>query len=255
MSSGEAHGMREASGMREDAGGDGPRPEGGPTHQADLGRRAEARRRELGLTRADVALRSGAAPEYIRYVEERSATPGIGFLLRLAYALDTTVAELTGATADLPAGTGEAAHAPELVTLDAEECRELLSTHGVGRVTVTLDDEPAVFPVNYTVDGDLVAFRTAADAAPAAAAGCRTAFEVDHIDDALSQGWSVLLVGTAQRVTDPRRVRGLEERAHTAPWAGGDRGLWIAVTPARITGRRILTHHGRPAGAPPPHAP
>ncbi|MFB7225373.1 hypothetical protein [Streptomyces sp. NPDC056227] len=35
--------------------------------------------------------------------EERQATPGIGFLLQLAQAPETTVAELTGSTTELPA--------------------------------------------------------------------------------------------------------------------------------------------------------
>ncbi|MEV8394009.1 MULTISPECIES: pyridoxamine 5'-phosphate oxidase family protein [unclassified Streptomyces] len=213
-------------------------------HRADLGRRVLARRQELGLTREDVAVRAGSAPGYIQYLEEHPAAPGIGFLLRLADALETTVPELTGATTDLPPGIGRAGYHPEMITLSAEDSRTLLSTHGVGRVAVTREGEPAIFPVNYTVDGELVAYRTAPDAAPAAAAGHEVAFEVDHIDEAFSQGWSVLVVGAAQSVTEPERVRRLEELAHTTAWAGGDRGLWIAISPTQVTGRRIQVHHG-----------
>ncbi|MFJ2112550.1 MULTISPECIES: helix-turn-helix domain-containing protein [unclassified Streptomyces] len=206
-------------------------PEGPENTRArsDLGRRAVARRTELGLTREDVALRAGSAPGYIQYLEEGSAAPGTGFLLRLADALETTAEELVGATADLPVGVGRAGLHPVPVPLSPEECHTLLSTRGVGRVVVTVGGDPAVFPVNYTVDGDLVAFRTAPGAAPAAAVGRSVAFEVDHIDDPLSQGWSVLVVGAAQVVTDPGQVLRLEERA---PWAGGDRGLWIGIPPA-----------------------
>jgi hypothetical protein len=46
---------------------------------------------------------------------------------------------------------------------------------------------------------------------------------VDHIDEALSQGWSVLLLGTAAAVTDPEDDRRLDELAYTTPWAGGRR--------------------------------
>ncbi|PVE11922.1 helix-turn-helix domain-containing protein [Streptomyces scopuliridis] len=220
------------------------RPGNPAPHRADLGRRVLARRQELGLTREDVAVRAGSAPGYIQYLEEHSASPGIGFLLRLADALETTVTELTGATTDLPPGIGAAGYHPELITLSTEESRTLLSTHGVGRVAVKRDGEPAIFPVNYTVDGDLVAYRTAPDAGPAAAAGHEVAFEADHIDEAFSQGWSVLVVGPAQSVTDPERVRRLEELAHTTAWAGGDRGLWIVITPTQVTGRRIQVRHG-----------
>ncbi|MEE1754666.1 helix-turn-helix domain-containing protein [Streptomyces sp. SP18CS02] len=215
-----------------------------PEHlRGDIGRRVAARREELGLSREDVALRAGSAPGYIQYLEERTATPGMGFMLRLADALETTVAALTGGTADLPPGSGHAAYHAELVDLDPDACRSLLGTHGVGRVAVTTHEGPAILPVNYMIaaDGDVV-FRTSPDSVPARAAGGEIAFEVDHIDDALSQGWSVLVVGTARAVTDPESVRDLEAQAYSTPWAGGDREHWIAVTPVRVTGRRILVH-------------
>lgn len=210
-----------------------------PPTPGDIGRRAAVRREQLGLTRAEVAERAGSAPGYIQYVEEKPAVPGIGFLLRLADALQTTVEELTGGTVDLPPGIGEAAYHPELVALDEDECRALLGTHGVGRVGVTTAEGPAIVPVNYLIVHGDVAFRTAPEALPAEAAGHEVAFEVDHIDEALSQGWSVLIVGGARKVTDPHSVRALDEMAYTAPWAGGTRPLWIAITLARVTGRRI----------------
>nr|WSZ99216.1 pyridoxamine 5'-phosphate oxidase family protein [Streptomyces sp. NBC_00857] len=219
-----------------------PGGEGSVTHRSDLGRRVVARREELGLSREDVARRAGSAPGYVQYLEEGTAAPGPGFLLRLADALETTVGELAGTTADLPSGVGQAALHPELITLSEGECRALLATHGVGRVVVTVGGGPAVFPVNYTVDGDLVAFRTEPGTAPAAAVGQSVAFEVDYIDDAFSQGWSVLVTGAAQVFTDREQVLRLEEKAHSTAWAGGDRRLWIGITPRQITGRRILVH-------------
>ncbi|MER7156483.1 helix-turn-helix domain-containing protein, partial [Streptomyces lydicus] len=90
----------------------GSAPEPGRS-RSDLGRRAALRRRQLGLTRAEVAARAAASPGYLRYVEESGASTGIGFLLRLAGALETTVAELTGGTTELPAGVGRAAAHPE----------------------------------------------------------------------------------------------------------------------------------------------
>ncbi|MEU6526798.1 pyridoxamine 5'-phosphate oxidase family protein, partial [Streptomyces sp. NPDC046924] len=84
-----------------------------------------------------------------------------------------------------------------------------------------------------------IAFRTAPDSVPAAAVGSEVAFEVDHVDDAMSQGWSVLAVGPARLVTGPDEMRRLTERAHTAPWAGGGRETWVSIQPTRLTGRRI----------------
>lgn len=207
--------------------------------RGDIGRRVTARREQLGLSREEVALRAGSAPGYLQYIEEQPSAPGIGFLLRLADALETTVVELTGGNVELPPGMGRAGHRPVMLELSPDECRALMSTHGVGRVAVTTADGPAIVPVNYQVTDGAIAYRTAADAVPAAAAGSEVAFEVDHIDDAMSQGWSVLVVGTARVVTDPSVVRRLEAEAHTSPWAGGDRGLWLTIEPTRISGRRI----------------
>jgi nitroimidazol reductase NimA-like FMN-containing flavoprotein (pyridoxamine 5'-phosphate oxidase superfamily) len=93
--------------------------------------------------------------------------------------------------------------------------------------------------VNYSVVDDAVVFRTAPGSAPAAAAGQQVAFEVDHIDEALSRGWSVHVRGRAREVTEPDAVRRLEERAYSGPWAGGERNTWVCVDLADITGRSI----------------
>lgn len=221
-----------------------PNPETGSGPQeartrSDLGRRVVLRRQQLGLTREEVAARAAVSPGYLQYVEESAADPTVGFMLRLASALETTVAELVGGTMELPAGFGKAAAHPEVLVLSPAECRERLSTHGVGRIAVTIDDAPAVFPVNYTVAEELIAYRTAPEAGPAAAAGQEIALEVDHIDDAFSQGWSVLVVGHAHVVTNTYESRRLEEHAHTGPWVGDGRHQWIALCPTQITGRRI----------------
>jgi nitroimidazol reductase NimA-like FMN-containing flavoprotein (pyridoxamine 5'-phosphate oxidase superfamily) len=187
-----------------------------------------------------VAARTGTAPAYLQYLEEHpTAAPGTSFLIRLATALETTVNQLRGGGADLPPGVGQAAYHPELLELDPEECRARLATHGVGRVAVSTPRGPAIVPVNYAVVDGAVVFRTAPDAAPALAGGTEAAFEVDHIDEALSQGWSVLVVGRAEYVTDAAAIQHLADEARTRPWAGGDRELWVRIAPEQVTGRRI----------------
>lgn len=214
------------------------------SRQGDLGRRLSTRREQLGLTHQEVAARCHSAAGYISYLEEQPVTsPGIGFLITLANALETTVAELTGGTADLPSGTGRAPYHPQFTELGAGECRRLLGTHGVGRVGISTPEGPLILPVNYTLLENAIAFRTAPNAPPAAAAGNRIAFEVDRMDDALSQGWSVLLVGVARAVTDIGQVSLLDKKALSLPWAGGNRSLWITVIPTQITGRRIAARN------------
>ncbi|GAB2444311.1 DUF1918 domain-containing protein [Streptomyces incanus] len=208
-------------------------------HTSDLGRRVATERERQGMTRAETARRARMAPAYLAYLEEQQADPSLATLINLAGALNTTVQALRGGGTEMPPGQGVALAHPRLLDLGPEECRILLSTHGVGRVAVSTPDGPAVVPVNYEVVDDVIAFRTAPDSVPGAAVGSDTAFEVDHVDEAMSQGWSVLAVGPARLVTDPDDVQRLTEHSHTAPWAGGEREMWVSIRPTSLTGRRI----------------
>ncbi|MEU6657684.1 pyridoxamine 5'-phosphate oxidase family protein [Streptomyces sp. NPDC046821] len=209
--------------------------------QGDIGRRIAQRREELGLTREETAAKVGTAPGYIQYLEEKStAMPGIGVLIRLADALGIDVATLRGGEVGLPPGIGQAAAQPELTEMSVDECWERLSTHGVGRVAIDAPNGLLVLPLNYTVVDGTIAFRTAPGATPATAVGHQVAFEVDRIDEALSQGWSVLLQGRARVVTDPDTVRRLNALAYSGPWAGGERDMWVRVEPDSVSGRRIV---------------
>ncbi|MEU1694858.1 pyridoxamine 5'-phosphate oxidase family protein [Streptomyces hirsutus] len=211
----------------------------GAHHTSDLGRRVATERERQGLTRAETARRARMAPAYLAYLEEHQADPSLATLINLAGALNTTVQALRGGGTEMPPGQGAALLHPRLLDLDPEECRTLLSTHGVGRVAVSTPDGPAVAPVNYEVVDDVIAFRTAPGSLPAAAVGSDTAFEVDRVDETMSQGWSVLAVGPARLVTDADAVRRLTEHARTAPWTGGEREMWVAIRPTSLTGRRI----------------
>ncbi|WP_367325757.1 pyridoxamine 5'-phosphate oxidase family protein [Streptomyces sp. HUAS ZL42] len=214
-------------------------PPGRTSNPGDIGRRIATERTRQGLTREETARRARMAPEYLAYLEEQPADPTAAALIRLADALGTTTVALRGAGIDLPPGQGRALAHPQFLGLAPEECRVLLSTHGVGRIAVSTPHGPAVVPVNYEVIEDAIAFRTAPDSLPAGAVGSEVAFEVDHVDEAMSQGWSVLVVGPARVVTDPDAVRRLVDGAHTTPWPGGEREMWVSIEPTRITGRRI----------------
>lgn len=184
----------------------------------DIGRRVGVERRRQGLSLVEAARRAMMSPDYLAYLEEQPSDPSLATLIRLADALGTTVAALRGGSMDLPPGQGHALLHPRLRSLAPEECRTLLSTHGVGRVAMSASDgRPVVVPVNYEMVDDAIVFRTAPDSVAAPAAGTEVAFEVDHVDDAMSQGWSVLAVGPASVVTKPEAVRKLTQHAHTTP--------------------------------------
>ncbi|MET8138528.1 pyridoxamine 5'-phosphate oxidase family protein [Streptomyces sp. NPDC005251] len=211
------------------------------TAPGDIGRRIASRREALGLTREDTAARAGTVVGYLQYLEEQStATPGTSVLIRLADALGTSVAALHGGESDLPPGLGQAADHSELIELGPEECLARMSTHGVGRIATATAGGLVILPVNYSVVDGAIIFRTAPGSTIAAAVGSHVAFQVDHVDEALSQGWSVLVQGSARAVTDPDARRRLDALAHSRPWAGGaERDLWVRVEQDRISGRRI----------------
>ncbi|MEV8550223.1 pyridoxamine 5'-phosphate oxidase family protein [Streptomyces glaucescens] len=212
--------------------------EAGPV--GDLGRRIAQRRTELGLTLQETAAEAGMATAYLQHLEEHpTASPDAATLLRLAGALHTTVWHLTGGDVDLPPGLGHASRTPLVTELTEAECRALLSTHGVGRLAMTTASGPVVVPVNYSVIDGTIVLRTAAGTTPWQAIDQHVAFEVDRIDEAFSEGWSVLVRGRARAVTNPDEVGRLEERAYSAPWVGGRRDQWVSIDPAGMTGRRI----------------
>ncbi|MFI8106102.1 helix-turn-helix domain-containing protein [Streptomyces sp. NPDC086023] len=215
---------------------------GAPPGRTDLGRRLVARREALGLSREELGRRCGADANYVAYLEDHAATPAIGTLLRVADALGVSVDDLTGASAERVPGRSGARRDTALVPIGEDECRQLLGTHGVGRIAISTDEGPAVFPVNYVTAGPGVAFRTAADSPAARAAGTRAAFEIDHIDDVTAGGWSVLAVGVLTAVTDGAELHRLSAVARSHPWAGGPRSHWMTITPDRVTGRRVV--HG-----------
>ncbi|PWK65186.1 hypothetical protein BCL76_113173 [Streptomyces sp. CG 926] len=216
-----------------------PQPSGGTAGRTDLGRRLAARREALGLTREDLGRRCGADGHYIAYLEEHAAAPAIGTLVRLADVLGVTVDDLTGASTGRVRGRSSARLDTALTPLDADECRTLLGTHGVGRIAVFTPEGPAILPVNYVTAGSDIAFRTAAEALAARAAGTEVAFEIDNIDDVTAGGWSVLAVGELEAVTNTDEVQHLTATARSQPWAGGPRTHWMKLTPLRLTGRRV----------------
>lgn len=130
-----------------------------------------------------------------------------------------------------------------LAALSPHECLRLLRGHpvSVGRLGVTdVDGQPLIMPVNYRLDGDAVIIRTAPGSLLAErAAGHRVAFEVDDVDAAWREGWSVLVQGVAQPVTDIVELARLR-RVPLRPWAPGDRPLYLRIEPTAITGRQIL---------------
>ena len=94
-------------------------------------------------------------------------------------------------------------------------------------------------PVNFAVLAGTVVVRTAEGTVIDGHAGEQAALEVDHIDEALCQGWSVLVRGLAHRVAHPAELHRLQADAAVWPWPGGEREVYVRIVPSQVTGRRI----------------
>ncbi len=130
--------------------------------------------------------------------------------------------------------------AQRLEELDRATCVELLAHHRmVGRLGIVVDGRPVIFPLNYLYEDEAVVFCTAGGTKlNAIAGGADVAFEVDDSVPLRHGGWSVLVRGHAEVITDPSEVARLR-RGPLHPWAKGARANWVRIRVDEISGRRI----------------
>ncbi len=78
-----------------------------------------------------------------------------------------------------------------------------------GRVGVCTPEKPVILPVNYSVVGESIIFRTTPYGVVANHDWASSiAFEVDYVDYADHKGWSVLATGRGERVEDTENSPG-----------------------------------------------
>jgi nitroimidazol reductase NimA-like FMN-containing flavoprotein (pyridoxamine 5'-phosphate oxidase superfamily) len=128
-----------------------------------------------------------------------------------------------------------------LEELPLEECVMLLAGSALGRLGVVVDGTPEIFPVNHTVDpvtGCIVFPTNHRTKFQAALHWPTVAFEVDGLEPDGRSGWSVMVIGHAEEVTDlGEQVRAAAHRF--VLWGTGPHTVWLRIVPERITGRRI----------------
>jgi len=133
----------------------------------------------------------------------------------------------------------------EMETLDRATCFDLLRIVAIGRVAWAAEDGHAVvLPVNFVVDDDGIVFRTSEGSKlDAVREGHRLSFEADDVEPALHVGWSVLVTGVAEIVSEAEQVRRLEG-LDVAPWERSPKPYFIRVRTSEVTGRRLPLHPG-----------
>src|SRR4051794_36561356 len=85
--------------------------------------------------------------------------------------------------------------------ISSADCVALLAQESVGRLAVVIGNRPYILPVNYSMDGRVVVFRTADGTKFDGAMRGPVAFEIDHYDTERRSGWSVIVHGRAEEVT------------------------------------------------------
>lgn len=124
--------------------------------------------------------------------------------------------------------------------LDRQECLRLLGKVPVGRVVYTRQALPAVLPVNFSLDTDSsVLLRTSARSDLVRAVdGVVVAFEADEFSTRTRSGWSVVVTGRAQVVTDPAEH---ERLLRTGPgsWMPIQDDVFVRIEATMVTGREL----------------
>lgn len=124
------------------------------------------------------------------------------------------------------------------VELDEAECRRLLATATVGRISFTYGALPAIVPVAFALlEGQVLV--PAVDGSPMVGAvrGAIVAFGVDSFDPRTETGWGVTVVGPARVLRDLHRLMGLSRAGLPVVWTGPGRCV-IAVQVGLIRGWR-----------------
>jgi len=118
------------------------------------------------------------------------------------------------------------------------ECIDLLESQEIGRVCIVEHSYPLAFPVNYRVttgpDLPTIVFRTS----PSAAIGTYTgqaSFEIDVVDAARRNAWSVIARGTLRRGDERHWL------VSPTPLVSEGRIQWMALTISSISGRRFVS--------------
>jgi len=138
-------------------------------------------------------------------------------------------------------GRALAVDAHGIEVIPREECLRLLVSGHVARLAVVAGGQPLVFPINYTLAGEDVVFRTGAGTKLQALEGSSVAVQIDRVDEATLTGWSVLVQGHAEEITDRSAPEVAALRAlPLEPWAPGPKEHWFRVRATTVSGRRVV---------------
>lgn len=133
--------------------------------------------------------------------------------------------------------------APPMHILSEAECWTRLEAAEFGRMAYHLADEVHIAPVNYAVDERRIVFRTSEGSKLLGVVMNEdVAFEIDRIDDAAQNAWSVVARGRAH-ILEGEDARGADN-LRLRPWVSSQKSNVVAITVEEVTGREY--HLARP---------
>jgi nitroimidazol reductase NimA-like FMN-containing flavoprotein (pyridoxamine 5'-phosphate oxidase superfamily) len=129
--------------------------------------------------------------------------------------------------------------ADPVMELAPHVCWELLRGCEVGRLAVTIDDRPDIFPMNFAVDRGSVVVRTAAGTKLSAAVpGRYVAFEVDGVEPSTGDAWSVVVKGRAVEIEHMHELFDALDLP-LFPWHAAPKQHFVRIEPETVSGRRF----------------
>jgi nitroimidazol reductase NimA-like FMN-containing flavoprotein (pyridoxamine 5'-phosphate oxidase superfamily) len=107
-------------------------------------------------------------------------------------------------------------------------------------VAVATPDGPHIIPLNYSVVDESIVFRTSPFSVLATyGRDAKLAFEVDDFRENVQLGWSVVVRGRAEVITDPDEIAHIRQVWPPYPWADGPRNMHFRLTWQEVTGRTV----------------
>lgn len=126
--------------------------------------------------------------------------------------------------------------------LSREECLKLLASQALGRLAVADHGyyPPHIVPVNFIVDDDHVLFRSddGLKFKLSVLAEHSVSFEADSVAPTGHMGWSVVVQGRAELMTD-EEAEAVPLGEWLRPLAPGEKPQWVRIVPYTIAGRRL----------------
>lgn len=124
--------------------------------------------------------------------------------------------------------------------LTSDECWELLTGTTEGRLAVSINNEPDIFPVEFHAqDGKILVRTPQGEMLVELTINPSVAFEVNG--HWATSTWTVVVKGKARELQNWSEIDAAQQKA-LRPWTPEAAGTYVEISPTGITGRRRASH-------------